>query len=198
MLIPDGYTDVPRRKIAAVVTALEMLAPPPLRADAPGAPWRLREVATPDLDWYLNLYRRIGTDWLWFSRLVMPRAELAAILAAPEVKVFALEQQGQDVGLLELDFRQPRTCEIAFFGVVPALIGQGAGGWLMNRAMEHAWIGDVARVWVHTCTLDHPGAVAFYVRSGFTPYQRFVEVADDPRITGALPPTAAPDVPLLR
>ncbi|MCY4565611.1 MAG: GNAT family N-acetyltransferase, partial [Gammaproteobacteria bacterium] len=53
------------------------------------------------------------------------------------------------------------------------------------------------RLWVHTCTFDHPGALDFYIRTGFVPYRRQIEVADDPRITGVLPRSAAPQVPLL-
>lgn len=196
-MLPDGLTEVPRGKIAAVVTSLEMFARPAARREPKGGNWRLREVPAPDPGWYLELYRRIGSDWLWFSRLVMPRAELEAILESVAVRVYAVEHQGRDEGLLELDFRQPRTCEIAFFGLTRALVGRGAGRWLMNRAMEHAWRDGVDRVWVHTCTLDHPAAVPFYVRSGFTPFERHVEVSDDPRLIGALPGSAAPDVPLL-
>jgi hypothetical protein len=67
----------------------------------------------------------------------------------------------------------------------------------MSRAIERAWAHPIERLWVHTCTLDHPGALAFYVRSGFRPYRRQVEVADDPRLSGALPRNAAPHVPII-
>jgi hypothetical protein len=50
---------------------------------------------------------------------------------------------------------------------------------------------------VHTCNLDHPGALAFYVRTGFKPYQRQIEIADDPRLAGVLSRSAAPHVPVL-
>jgi hypothetical protein len=67
----------------------------------------------------------------------------------------------------------------------------------MNRAIEQAWAHPIRRFWVHTCTLDHAGALAFYVRSGFVPYRRQIEIADDPRILGEAPRTAAPHVPIL-
>ncbi|WP_369677242.1 hypothetical protein, partial [Klebsiella pneumoniae] len=60
-----------------------------------------------------------------------------------------------------------------------------------------AWGKDVRRVWVHTCTLDHPGALGFYRRSGFVPYQRTIETFVDPRSSGVLPADAAPHYPLL-
>jgi GNAT superfamily N-acetyltransferase len=196
MILPDGYSDVPAGKIAAVVTHLEMTERPALRSDPEGA-WTLRRVPSPDLDWFRDLYRRVGEEWLWFSRLQMADAELAAIVRSPMVDVHALVHEGRDKGLLELDFRDAGQCELAFFGVTADLIGGGAGRWLMNRALELAWSRQVSRVWVHTCTLDHPSALAFYQRSGFRPFRRQVEIADDPRLDGTAPRDAAKHVPII-
>ena len=196
MILPDGYSDVPAGKIAAVVTHLEMTERPALAPDPAGA-WRLRRVETPGLDWFRDLYRRVGEEWLWFSRLQMTDAELAAIIHSPLVEVHALAQDGRDEGLLELDFREPGQCELSFFGVTAKLIGSGAGRWLMNRALELAWSRPVTRVWVHTCTLDHPSALAFYQRSGFRPFRRQVEIADDPRLDGTAPRGVARHVPIV-
>jgi GNAT superfamily N-acetyltransferase len=196
MILPDGYSDVPAGKIAAVVTHLEMTERPALRPDPPGV-WTLRRVETPDLDWYRDLHRRVGEEWLWFSRLQMADAELATIIQSPLVEVYALVQDGRDEGLLELDFREAGQCELVFFGVTAKLIGGGAGRWLMNRALERAWSRPVVRVWVHTCTSDHPAAVAFYQRSGFRAFRRQVEIADDPRLDGTAPRSAAGHVPII-
>ena len=67
----------------------------------------------------------------------------------------------------------------------------------MNEALARAWARPISRFWVHTCSFDHPGALAFYQRSGFRPYQVMVEVHQDPRLTGHLPPEASPQVPLI-
>jgi GNAT superfamily N-acetyltransferase len=196
MILPDGYSDVPAGKIVAVVTHLEMTERPALPPDPPGA-WTLRRVPSPDLDWFRDLYRRVGEEWLWFSRLQMADAELAAIIRSPMVEVYALVHEGRDEGLLELDFRQGGQCELAFFGVTAGLIGSGAGRWLMNRALELAWSRPVARVWVHTCSFDHPSALAFYQRSGFRAFRRQIEIADDPRLDGTLARSAAKHVPII-
>lgn len=197
MALPDGYTDVPAGKLAAVVTSLAMAARPAPRKDPDPAPWTLRAVPRPPLDWYRDLYRRVGEDWLWFSRLRMADAELAATIHAPGVEVFALTADGRDEGLLELDFREEGACELAFFGVTAGQLGTGAGRWLMNRAVEQAWSRPIRRFWVHTCTLDHPAALPFYIRSGFVPTRRQIEIADDPRLRDEAPRTAAPHVPIL-
>jgi len=196
MILPDGYSDVPSGKVAAVVTHLEMTTRPAPRPDPAGA-WTLRRVEIPPLDWFRDLYRRVGEEWLWFSRLQMSDAHLAAIIQAPLVEVYALEHEGRDEGLLELDFRDAGQCELAFFGVTAKLIGSGAGRWLMNRALELAWSRPVGRVWVHTCTFDHPSALSFYQRAGFRPFRRQIEVADDPRLDGTAPRDVARHVPMI-
>ena len=196
MILPDGYSDVPAGKIAAVVTHLEMTERPVLPSDPHGA-WTLRRVEAPALDWYRDLYRRVGEDWLWFSRVRMSDAELAAIIHSPLVEVHVMVHEGRHEGLLELDFREAGQCELAFFGVTENLIGSGAGRWLMNRALQLLWSRPITRLWVHTCTFDHPGAVTFYQRSGFRAFRRQIEIEDDPRLDGTASRDAARHVPII-
>lgn len=127
----------------------------------------------------------------------MPDEKLAARLHAPQLEVYAMVDSRRDEGLLELDFREPGQCEIGMFGVTAKLVGTGAGRWLMNRALEIAWSRPVTRVWLHTCTFDHPAALAFYQRSGFRPFRRQIEVADDPRLDGTAPRSVARHVPVI-
>lgn len=196
-VLANGYGDVPAGKLASVVTCLEMTAPPELRSQRADAPWTLRRIPNPGTGWYRELFSRVGADWLWFSRLKMAPSALDGILASPDVEIYSLIVNDRDEGLLELDFREPGVCELAFFGVTHAVQGGGAGRFLMNRALEHAWRRPITRFWVHTCTLDHPNALAFYLRSGFRAYARCVEIADDPRVTGVLPRGAAPHIPII-
>ncbi len=196
--VPLGYSPVLPGQLANVVTCLEMLAPPPPRPDSGFPPsYELVRVPNPDRAAYRALFRRIGERWLWYSRLVMPDAELAAILADPAVEVFMLRAEGQDLGLLELDFRRMPDCELAFFGLAPEAIGGGLGRTLMNVAIARAWSRPIRRFWVHTCNFDHPAALGFYLRSGFRPYAYQIEVQPDPRLTGHLPRDAAPQVPII-
>jgi GNAT superfamily N-acetyltransferase len=195
--LPDGYTGVPSGKIAAVVTYLEM-GEPPRREAQPNraAGWELVAIGS-EVERYLALFRRVGEPWLWFSRLAMPEAELRGILASPDVEAFALRHGGEDIGLLELDFRRPGECELSFLGLAPEAIGRGVGRFLVETAIERAFARPIRRLWVHTCTFDHPSCVEFYRRAGFKPYGRAVEIAEDPRLSGLLPRSAAPHVPLI-
>lgn len=196
MNIPVECTDVPPGKLATIVTSLEMYAKPGMRP-SPAGPYTLRHIENPELDWYRRLYDSIGRDWLWFTRVAMTDDELSAILHSPDTQIHALSIDGHDEGLLELDFGKKGACELSFFGVTPAWIGRGAGRFLMNQAVEIAWSQPIARFWVHTCTLDHPAALAFYRRSGFSVFRHHVEIMDDPRLIGVLPRDAAPQIPLL-
>jgi GNAT superfamily N-acetyltransferase len=196
--LPNGYGRVPPGKIASVVTCLEMTERPPRKTLPPRErPLVMAHWPDPDLAEYRALFRRIGEDWLWFSRLVMPDDELVAIVRDPRVELFVLEDMGKAIGLVELDFREEGACELAFFGVVAEEIGRGAGRFLMDEATARAWAKPIRRFWVHTCTFDHPAALGFYRRSGFRPYAFLVEIADDPRLAGHLSRDACPQVPLI-
>lgn len=190
-------TPVDPGMVATVVTHLEMRARP-RPASIPPAPLRLVRWKAPDANAYRALFRRVGAPWLWFSRLVMRDSELLAIIGDPAVEVYAVtDPRGAEIGLLELDFRALPDCELSFFGLVPTLTGQGFGRWLMANALSLGWRKGVERLRVHTCTLDSPAALGFYIRSGFTPFAREVETFADPRVAGILPRDAAPHVPLL-
>jgi GNAT superfamily N-acetyltransferase len=108
-----------------------------------------------------------------------------------------MDEGGADAGMLELDFREPRDCELAFVGLVTELSSKGHGKWLLAEALRLAWREGVDRVHVHTCSLDHPAALSAYRRAGFTPFRRAIERFPDPRLLGILPKDCAPQVPLL-
>ncbi|MCP1400376.1 GNAT family N-acetyltransferase [Achromobacter insolitus] len=195
--LPLGYSDVPAGHIASVVTDLEMRAPPAPSQDRlpEGLVLALMDQADPGA--FRALFRKIGADWLWYSRLLMPDDELAAILDDSQVETFVIRQEGEDIGLLELDYRQPHSCELTFLGFIAGLTGKGYGRAVMNAAVRMAWSKDIRRMWVHTCSYDHPAALAFYIRSGFRPYATRIEVQVDPRLTGHLPRNAAAHVPII-
>ena len=190
-----SYESLPDGELAAVVTYLEMRAPPD--RSVPPSPLSLKRVEVPEPEHYRELFRRVGAPWLWFSRLTLDDAHLAEIIQHPKVELYSVLNDSNQVGMLELDFREPHECELSFIGLVPELAGQGHGRWLLAEALRLAWREGVDRVHVHTCSLDHPAALAAYRRAGFTPFKRTVERFRDPRLLGILPTTAAPQIPLL-
>jgi GNAT superfamily N-acetyltransferase len=188
-----ALASLPRGHVGAIVTYLEMNAPP---APAPVAnsPLRLERWAAVDPARYRALFRRVGGRWLWFSRLAMDDAALMA--AVGEVHA-VLAADGSEVGLLELDFGEPGACLIRFLGLVPELSGRGHGRWLFAETMALAWREGVAQVRVHTCSLDHPAALPAYLRTGFVATSRAYETFPDPRLSGLLPRDVAPQLPII-
>ena len=192
----DGFTPVPAGKVAAVVTVLEMTAPPPRPVVEFPSDWRLERETSPDLDWYRDLYRRIGEEYLWYSRLALPSEKLAAMLGHEDHVLLALTIDGQAEGMVEMDFREAGRGEIVFFGVTEKLVGTKAARAMMTQAIDFAFGRCVGTLWLHTNTLDHARALAFYRRSGFVAVRQEIEIADDPRLTGIHPREAAPQVAL--
>jgi len=173
--------------LATTVTWLDL--PVPRDApDLPALPGLLRKrFGALGLDGYRALFRRVGTDWLWTSRLEMDDAALARILTAPGREIWTIDRDGVPEALLELDFAGPAA----------TLQGQGMGRVLIGHAVARAHARSVGRLWLHTCTHDDPKAMGFYRRMGFVPRRRSIEVMLDPRLTGLLPPDAAPHVPMI-
>ena len=206
-----ALTHLPPGELAAVVTYLEMRTRPatayppapsllasPLLAPSPFA---LDRRALPDPDWYRALFRRVGTPWLWFSRLAMDDRTLTGIIHHEAVEVYAVvmvneTRLNEDVGLLELDFREAGACGLAYVALAAEWTSRGHGSRLLAAALESAWRPGIARVHLQTCTLDHPAALPAYLRAGFAVCGRAIETFPDPRETGLLPRTAAPQVPL--
>ena len=191
-----SYEAIPEGELAAVVTYLEMRSP--TEQPTIWSPLSLHRVEVPQPEHYRELFRLIGAPWLWFSRLTLDEAHLAEIIQHPKVELYSVRDgDGREVGMVELDFREPHECELAFIGLVPELSGQGHGLWLLAEAVKLAWREGVDRIHVHTCSLDHPAALSAYRRAGFTPYKRAIERFPDPRLLGILPRDCAPQIPLL-
>lgn len=195
--IAFGYSDIPPGHVASVVTCLEMRQKPHSTATSLPEGVTLERFVGDSLTTYRALFRKVGEDWLWFSRLFMPDKTLTNILNNDNIEVYVIRDGGEDIGLLELDFSEPGQCELVFLGLIQGTTGKGLGRAVINKASELAWSKPIERFWVHTCTFDHPSALNFYIRSGFTPYAFQVEVRPDPRLTGHLPRHAAPHIPII-
>jgi len=188
--------DVPEGQIPTITTYFEMTDRPVVKRQ--DGPLKLLKWNVPEPSEYLSLFRAVGNRWMWTSRLLMDENALRNTLHHDAVEVYLIEKDDAKIGLLELDFREQKQCEIGFFGIVPDMNGQGYGRWLMAEALNRAWRPEISRVWLHTCTEDSPRAIPFYMKSGFTPYKREVEINSDPRLVGHLPLDAGPHVPIIR
>jgi GNAT superfamily N-acetyltransferase len=173
---------------------LEMRSPAQLRpAPAPQPPPALvrAEVPSPALNRFL--YTSVGGAWHWVDRLAWTWERWRQWLDRPEHQTWVMYVSGTPAGYFELEKQPGDDVEIAYFGVAPEFIGRKLGGWLLTRTLEQAWALGAQRVWVHTCSLDHPFALANYQARGMTVYKEetvMKDVAD--RSPGPWPGAEAP------
>ena len=174
-------------QIQVTITYLEMLAkpqPPAKKVREQDA--LVQRVRQPAVPFYRFLYNTVGQPWLWYERRQMSDETLREIIQHPQVEVYVLYSGGAPAGYGELDLRQMPDIELAYFGLMPEFIGQGLGTRLVQAMIEEAWQREPQRFWLHTCTLDHPQALAFYQRAGFVPYAQETKTIDDPRALGVM------------
>ena len=163
------------RTVLVTVTYLEMKSPDQRSAPPEWAePTTILRAECPTISFYRYLYDTVGADWDWYLRRELSDEALAAIIHDDAVEVFVPYVRGVPAGYVELDRRVEDEVEIAYFGLVPDYVGRGFGPRLLGWALERAWSYRPRRVWLHTCSLDHPKALSVYRRAGFEVYDRGV------------------------
>lgn len=123
------------------------------------------EIASPEFNRFL--YAGVGAEWFWTSRLSWTDTDWLAHLNRPETEIWVAHVSGTPAGYFELEFQNDKRVEVVYFGLLPTFIGTGIGGAFLTTAISRAWDMGAERVWVHTCTLDHPKALQNYQDRGF-------------------------------
>ncbi len=177
---------VPAGKLECVITYLEMSQPPGSPGPpAPAAKLALLRAESPPVAFYRYLYDTVGGPWLWYERRRLDDDTLAAIIHDPKIEIYVLYVGGVPAGYSELDLRSMPDIELAYFGLIPDFIGRGLGRYFLSWTIDQAWtLHHPRRLWVHTCSLDHPRALEAYQRAGFAPYRQETTLIDDPRLSG--------------
>lgn len=139
------------------------------------------ELPSPELNRFF--YQEVGGRWFWYERHAWDDARWLQYLDRPEVETWVGYFRGAPAGYFELE-RQEADVEIAYFGLLPRFIGKGLGGPLLTKAIERAWEMGGNRVWLHTCDLDHPQALANYLARGMKPYHTEQKIENIPDVTG--------------
>lgn len=168
------------KRVPMTVTFLEMLQRPHVQAPPhPKDKIAILRAENPPVHFYRYLYDTIGSAYLWVDRKKKSDEELAAILHDPKLELYVLYADGCPAGMAELDFGEPKTSQLAYFGLMPEYVGRHLGFYFLYQAVLIAWSRPISRLLVNTCTLDHPRALPLYQRAGFTPYtreERFIEL----------------------
>ena len=172
------------------ITYLQQLHPGQLRPSSAVLPAgaRIERVEHPTAEFSRFLYQSVGSGLHWADRLVLTRSQWQQQLQRPGSETWVLYHQGAPQGYAELAAAagpQGTEAEIFYFGLFPQAIGQGLGGVLLTETVRQAWslherhaLPAVQRVWLHTCSLDGPGALPNYLARGFEIYATEVEAGE--------------------
>lgn len=154
-------------QVEVTTWSLEMLQPSEMvGARTPDLDLALVRAKRPSPELSRFLYTAVGGNWYWIDRLAWSHERWLEWQARSGFETWVAYLEGSPAGYFELDGSSGSEVEVAYFGLLPQFIGEGLGGWLLTRALARAWELGPQRVWVHTCSLDGPNALANYEARG--------------------------------
>ena len=154
------------------ITYLQMTHPDELiPTKHPDKKLELQRAGVPSAALNQWLYRTVGAPYQWTDRLGWSDEAWAAYVRQETLETWLGVVSGTPVGFFELS-KQGTDTEIAIFGLLPEFVGKGLGGTFLTLAIRCAWQSGAERVWLHTCSLDHPLALKNYVARGFKPFKQ--------------------------
>ena len=140
------------------------------------------EIPSPELSQFL--FRTVGGPWRWFSRLSWNYQQWLDYLTLQQVRTWLLNVKGTPAGYIELLKHADQSVEIKFFGLLPQFIGQGLGAPLAKAAVMLAAQWTTGKIWLHTCSADHPSALKNYQHAGFVITHTETSVEALPELNG--------------
>ena len=118
------------------------------------------------------LYCEVGRYYHWVERLDWTDEQIHAYLSQPNISLWVVYYAGSPGGYFELRQHEDGSVEIVYFGLLKEFMGRGLGKYLLTIAVKRAWEKATNRIWLHTCTLDHPAALSNYLKRGFKQFRQ--------------------------
>ncbi|MCB1645485.1 MAG: GNAT family N-acetyltransferase [Pseudomonadales bacterium] len=131
-------------------------------------PYQLRKMERTLPEFNRFLYLAVGAPWNWYMRLTWTHNEWVSFLSRSSVETWVAYLGATPVGYFELEKQSMGSTEICYFGLISEFIGEGLGRPFLEDAIRTAWQAGGERVWLHTCSLDHPNALPNYLARGFS------------------------------
>ncbi len=151
---------------------LEMKSPSALIEKANSEGLEVRECEVKEYQFNRFLYQFIGKSWHWVDKLTWSDEIWEKYVASENLRTWVAYYLGSPAGYYELHRKDNGDVEIAYFGLAHNFIGKGHGSFLLSHAISSAWAWEGSkRVWVHTCTHDHPSALQNYKARGLQVYK---------------------------
>ena len=161
---------------AVTIFHLEMRSPTQLSAKSDPKNLTLIKANKPQYEYNRFLYQFVGSAWEWTDKLAWTEKQWQQYSEDPKLHLYVAYFEGSPAGYFELQQQDGGNVEIMYFGLGVRFIGMGMGGYLLSQAIEQAWaLENTQRVWVHTCSLDHPSALKNYQARGFSLFKTEIE-----------------------
>ena len=126
-------------------------------------------------DFQLNkfFYKQVGKKHRWIDRLIWSDEKWMTYISNRNLETYVISKYDELVGFFELLYNpELKETEISYFGLLEEYIGKGIGGFALSSAIRKAFEKNINRVWLHTCTLDHPNALKNYIARGMTVFKK--------------------------
>tara|TARA_B100001121_G_C18224265_1_gene405116 strand:- start:32 stop:538 length:507 start_codon:yes stop_codon:yes gene_type:complete len=126
-------------------------------------------------DFQLNkfFYKQVGKKHRWIDRLSWSDGKWINYISNKNLETYIISESDELAGFFELLYNpELKETEISYFGLLEEYIGKGIGGYALSVAIKKSFEKNIRRVWLHTCTLDHPNALKNYIARGMTVFKK--------------------------
>ena len=126
-------------------------------------------------DFQLNkfFYKQVGKKHRWIDRLSWSDGKWINYISNKNLETYIISESDELAGFFELLYNpELKETEISYFGLLEEYIGKGIGGYALSVAIKKSFEKNFRRVWLHTCTLDHPNALKNYIARGMTVFKK--------------------------
>ena len=155
-----------------IIYYLEMVSPSLLKGKPKIADFVVKEVEIPQFEFNKYLYILVGKSWHWNDKLSWTDSDWKNHVQNKNLKTYVAYYKGTPVGYYELLQETNGSVQIVLFGLASGFIGKGFGGYFLTQALQSAWeLNNTKRVYLNTCSLDHPSALKNYKARGMTVYK---------------------------
>ena len=126
-------------------------------------------------DFQLNkfFYKQVGKKHRWIDRLSWTDEKWINFISNKNLETYVISESDDLIGFFELLYNPDlNETEISYFGLLEEYIGKGIGGYALSEAIKKSFEKNIKRVWLHTCTLDHPNALKNYMARGMRVFRK--------------------------
>ena len=113
-------------------------------------------------------YRQVGKEHFWRDRLLWSDKEWRKYINNKNLETGIIKINNDMIGFYEQEFHKDKNeIELIQMGILKEYQGKKLGSFLLEYIIYEAFIKNVERIWVHTCSLDHKHALDNYLSKGF-------------------------------